>query len=93
MLLLTMNSDDARRTGPAGQDEGKAGARRGQKRESTQLLPDLEEKVTSTVPVASGSTPIQGGSGSSTDVLVNSTVATSVSVQDMVQTSVSYFYE
>ena len=33
--------------------------RRGQKRESTQPLPDLEEEVTLTVPVASGSAPIQ----------------------------------
>ena len=31
--------------------------RRGQKRESTRLLPVLEEEVTSTVPVASGSAP------------------------------------
>ena len=62
--------------------------RRGQKRESTQLVPDLEEEVTSKVPVVSGSAPIQGGSTSSTDVPVNSSVAASVSVEDMVQTSV-----
>ena len=31
----------------------------GQKRQSTQLLLVLEEEVTSTIPVASGSTPIQ----------------------------------
>ena len=62
--------------------------RRGQKRESTQLLPDLEEEVTSTVPVVSGSAPIQGGPSSRTDVLVNSSVAASVSADDMVQTSV-----
>ena len=33
--------------------------RSGQKRESTQPLPDLEEEVTSTVPVESGSAPIE----------------------------------
>ena len=59
----------------------------GQKRESSQPLPDLEEEVTSTVPVESGSAPIQGGSSSSADVLVHSSVASSVSVEDMVQTS------
>ena len=62
--------------------------RRGQKRESTQPLQDLEEEVTSTVPVVSGSAPIQGGSISSTDVPVNSSGAASMSVEDMVQTSV-----
>ena len=36
----------------------------------------------------SGSAPIHGGSISSTDVAVNSSVAASVSVEDMVQTSV-----
>ena len=46
--------------------------RRGQKRESTHPLPDLEEEVTSTVPVESGPAPIQGGSSSSADVPVNS---------------------
>ena len=61
--------------------------RSGQKRESKQPLPDLEEEVTSTVLVESGSDPIQGGSSSSADVPVNSSVATSVSVEDMVQTS------
>ena len=43
----------------------------------------------STVLVVSGSCPIQGGSSSSLDVLVNSSVAASVSVEDMVQTSVT----
>ena len=62
--------------------------RRGQKRESTQPLPDLEEEVTSTVPVASAPAPIQGGSSSSADVPLNSSVAASVSVEDMAQTSV-----
>ena len=51
-------------------------------------LPDLEEEVMSTVPVKSGSAPIQGGSSSSADVPVNSSVSTSVSVEDMVQTRV-----
>ena len=54
----------------------------------TRKLPDLEEEVTSTVPTESGSAPIQGGSISSADVPVNSSVCTSVSVDDMVQTSV-----
>ena len=63
--------------------------KRGQKRESTQPLPDLEEEVMSTVLVVSGSSPIQGGSSSSPDVLVNSSVTASVSVEDMVQTSVT----
>ena len=61
--------------------------RRGQKRESTQPLPDLEEEVentTSTVPFAT----IQGGSNSSAGVPVNSSLAASMSVEDMVQTSV-----
>ena len=65
--------------------------RRGQKRESTPPLPDLEEEIentTLTVPVVGGCAPIQGGSNSSTDVHVNSSVATCVSVEDMVQTSV-----
>ena len=53
--------------------------RRGQKRESTQLLPNLEEEVTST---------IQGGSSSSAYIFVESSEATSVSVEDMVQTYV-----
>ena len=48
---------------------------RGQKRDSTQPLPDLVEEVAST---------IQGGSSSSADV----PVATSVSVEDTVQTDV-----
>ena len=61
--------------------------RRGQKRERTQPHPDLEEEVTSTVPVESGSAPIPGGLSWSADVLVYSSVATSVSVEDMVQTS------
>ena len=65
--------------------------RRGQKRQSTRLLPDLEEEVeytTLTVPVLCGSAPIEGGSTSGTDVPVNSSVATSVSVMDMVQINV-----
>ena len=45
--------------------------RRGQQRESTQLLPDLGEEVTPT---------IRGGSSSSAVVLADSSVATSVSV-------------
>ena len=53
--------------------------RRGQKCERTQPLPELEEEVTST---------IQGSSSSNADVLVDSSVATSVSVEDMVQTDV-----
>ena len=61
--------------------------RRGQKRESTQPLPDLEEEVMSSVPVESGSAPIQGGLSSSADVPVNSSVATSLSVEDTVQSS------
>ena len=71
--------------------QAKTGARLeprwGQNRESSQPLPDLEEEVTSTVLVESGSAPIQGGSSSSADVPVNSSVATSASVEDMVQTS------
>ena len=51
----------------------------GQKRESTQLFQELEEEGTST---------IQGGSSSSADVPVDSSVAASVSVEDMVQTDV-----
>ena len=58
------------------------------KRESTQPISDLEEEVTSTVLVVGGPAPIRGGSSSSTGVLVNSSVAVSVSVEDMVQTSV-----
>ena len=61
---------------------------RGQKCEGTQLLRDLEEEVTSTVPIVCGSAPIQGVSRSSTDVSVDSSVAVSVSVEAMVQTSV-----
>ena len=65
------------------------GQRRGGSRSlKTRKLPDLEEEVTSTVPTESGSAPIQGGSISSADVPVNSSVCTSVSVDDMVQTSV-----
>ena len=60
--------------------------RRGQKRESTQPLTDLQEEVTSTVPVESGAAPIQGSW--SADVPVDSSVGTSVSVEDTVQTSV-----
>ena len=67
----------------AQEPQAKTGARleprRGQKRESTQLLPDLEEEVSSTVPLKSGSAPFQGGWSSSADVLVDSSVATSVS--------------
>ena len=51
----------------------------GQKRESTQLFQELEEEGTST---------IEGGSSSSADVPVDSSVAASVSVEDMVQTDV-----
>ena len=64
---------------------------RGQKRESTQLLPNLEEEVdntTLTVLVVCGSAPIQGGSSSSADVHVDSSAAVSMSVEDMVQTYV-----
>ena len=49
---------------------------RGQKRDSMQLLPDLEDEVTSTVPVESSCAPLQGGSSSSADVPFNSSVAT-----------------
>ena len=52
--------------GAPGQDEGQAGAQEGQKRESTQPFRDLEEAVTSTVLVVSGSAPIRGGSSLST---------------------------
>ena len=60
--------------------------RRGQKRKA-QPLPDLEE-VMSAVLGVSGSAPIHGGLSLSKDVLVNSSVAVSVSVEDMVQASV-----
>ena len=53
--------------------------RRGQKRESTQLFQELEKECTST---------IQGSSNSSADVPVDSSVAASVSVEDMAQTDV-----
>ena len=53
--------------------------RRGQKRESTQPLAELEEEVTPT---------IQGGASSSADVPVDASVAASVRVEDMVQTDV-----
>ena len=61
--------------------------RRGQKRESTQLLIDLEVEVTSTVPVVSGSASIQGGSRSSMDVLVDSCAVVSTIVEDIVPES------
>ena len=70
---------------------GRLEPRRGPKRESTQHLPDLEEEVSSTVPVESGSAPIQGGSTLGADAPVDSSVATSVSVEDTVQTSVLFF--
>ena len=70
---------------PQAKTKARLEPRRCQKRESTQLLPDLEEEVTSTVLVASGSAPIQGGSSSSADVLINSSVATSMSIEDMAQ--------
>ena len=54
---------------PQANSQARLEPRRGQKRESTQPLPDLEEEVTSTVPVASAPAPIQGGSSSSADVL------------------------
>ena len=54
-------------------------SRRSPKRESTQPLPELEEEVTST---------IQGGSSSSADVPVDSSVAAGVRVEDMVRTDV-----
>ena len=54
----------------------------------TQPLPNLEEEVTSTVPVVRSTAPISGGSSSSTDVPVNSSASASVRVEDMVQTSV-----
>ena len=68
------------------QAETKAGleSRRGQKRESTNLIPDLEEEVdntTWTVLDVCGSAPIQGGSSSSTDVLVVSLAAVSIIVE------------
>ena len=72
---------------PQAKTKARLEPRRGQKRESTQLFPDLEEEVPSKVPVVSGSAPIQGGSSSSTDVPVNSSVAASMSVEDMVPTS------
>ena len=62
--------------------------RRGQKRESTQPLTDLEEEVTSTISVVSGPAPIRRGSSSSADVPVDSSVATSVSIEDVAQTIV-----
>ena len=96
MLLLTMKN--VRKRGqkhdmqdvlePQTKTKARLEPKRGQKRESTQPLPDLEEDVTSTVPVVSGSAPIQGGSSSSTNVPVNSSMAASVSVKDMVQTNV-----
>ena len=46
------------------------------------------ENTTLTVPVEFGSAPCQGGSTSSTDVPVHSSVAASMNVKDMVQTSV-----
>ena len=61
---------------------------RGQKFVCALLLPDLWEEVTSTVPVVSGSAPIKGGSSSSTNVPVNSSVGASVRVEDMVRTSI-----
>ena len=63
---------------------------RAERKRGQQPLPDLEEEVTSTVLVESGSAPTQGGSSSSADVPVDSSVATSVSVEDMVQTSVPF---
>ena len=63
---------------PQAKTKARLEPRRGQKRESTQPLPELEVEVTSI---------IQGGSTSSADVRVNSSVAASVSVEDMVQTS------
>ena len=68
---------------PQAKTKARLELRRGRERESTQLLPDLEKEVTSTVPA-----PIQGNSSSSTGVLVNSSVAASVSVEDVAQTSV-----
>ena len=62
---------------PQAKTRARVEPRRGQKREITQPL-------TLTVP----SDPILGGSTSSTDVPVNSSVTASVSVEDMVQTSV-----
>ena len=67
--------------------------RTGQKRESAQPRPDLEEEVTSTVRVARSSAPIQGGLSSSTDAPINSSVVMSVSDEEKVQISVPYFYE
>ena len=52
--------------------------RRCQKRESAQPLPSLEEEVASIGFIASGSSPIQGGLSSSTDVPVKSSVHISV---------------
>ena len=54
-------------------------SRRGQKRVSTQLLEGEVGKTTFTVPVVCGSVPIQGGSSSSTDVLVQTFVAANMS--------------
>ena len=58
---------------------------------STQPLPNLKEEVENTILTAlvvRGSAPIQGSSSSGTDVLVDSSAAMSMSVEDMVQTSV-----
>ena len=44
---------------PQAKTQAKREPRSGRKRESTQLLPDLEDEVTSTVLVVSGSAPIQ----------------------------------
>ena len=71
----------ARFTGPQAKTKATLEPRRGQKRASTQPLPDLEGEVTSTVPVVSGSS-------SNPDVPVDSSVAASMSVEYMVQTSV-----
>ena len=73
---------------PQAKTRARLDPRRDQKCESTQLLTDLEEEVTSTVLVKSGSAPVQGGSSPRADVLVDSCVATSVSVEDIVQTGV-----
>ena len=74
---------------PQAKTKARSEPRRGQKRESTQPLPDLQEEVTSTVLVTIGPPPNQGGSSSSADVVVNSSVATSVSVEYMIQTDAS----
>ena len=50
------------------------------------------ENTTLTVPVVCDSAPIQGGSSSSTDVPVVSSVTASMSVEDMVQTNVPVFW-